>query len=29
MADGVCHVRMPLQTSGSAPYTARTDRRAA
>ena len=29
MADGVCHVRMPLRTPGSAPYTARTDRRAA
>ena len=29
MAEGVCHVRMPLQTRGSAPYTARTDRRAA
>ena len=29
MADGVCHVRMPLQTRDSAPYTARTDRRAA
>ena len=29
MADGVCHVRMPLQTPGSTPYTARTDRRAA
>jgi GNAT superfamily N-acetyltransferase len=29
MEDGVCHVRMPLQTRDSAPYTARTDRRAA
>jgi GNAT superfamily N-acetyltransferase len=29
MADGVCHVRMPLRTPGSAPYTARTDPRAA
>jgi GNAT superfamily N-acetyltransferase len=31
MADGVCQVRMPLQTPGSTPYTytARTDRRAA
>ena len=29
MAECVCHVRMPLQTRGSAPYTARTDRRAA
>ena len=29
MADGVCHVRMPLQTRDWAPYTARTDRRAA
>ena len=29
LADGVCHVRMPLRTPGSAPYTARTDRRAA
>ena len=29
MADGVCHVRMPLQTPGSTPYKARTDRRAA
>jgi GNAT superfamily N-acetyltransferase len=29
MADGVCHVRMPLQMPGSTPYTARTDRRAA
>ena len=29
MADGVCHVRMPLQTRDSTPYTARTDRRAA
>jgi GNAT superfamily N-acetyltransferase len=29
MADGVCHVRMPLQSPGSTPYTARTDRRAA
>ena len=29
MADGVCHVRMPLQRRDSAPYTARTDRRAA
>jgi GNAT superfamily N-acetyltransferase len=29
MADGVCHVRMPLQTRDSAPYTVRTDRRAA
>jgi GNAT superfamily N-acetyltransferase len=28
-ADGVCHVRMPLQTPGWTPYTARTDRRAA
>jgi len=28
-ADGVCHVRMPLQTADSTPYTARTDRRAA
>jgi GNAT superfamily N-acetyltransferase len=29
MADGVCHVGMPLQTPGWTPYTARTDRRAA
>ena len=29
MADGVCHVRMPLQRRDSAPYTARADRRAA
>ena len=29
MADGVCHVRMPLQTRDSAPYTAPADRRAA
>ena len=29
MADGVCHIRMPLHTPGSAPYTERTDRRAA
>jgi GNAT superfamily N-acetyltransferase len=29
IADGECHVRMPLQTRDSAPYTARTDRRAA
>jgi len=29
MADGVCYVRMPLQRRDSAPYTARTDRRAA
>jgi acetyltransferase len=29
MADGVCHVRMPLQRPGWTPYTARTDRRAA
>jgi GNAT superfamily N-acetyltransferase len=29
MADGVCHLRMPLQTPGWTPYTARTDRRAA
>jgi len=29
MADGVCHVRMPLQRRDSAPYTVRADRRAA
>jgi GNAT superfamily N-acetyltransferase len=29
MADGVCHIRMPLRTPGSTPYTARNDRRAA
>ena len=29
MVDGACHVRMPLRTPGSAPCTARTDRRAA
>jgi len=29
MEDGVCHVRMPLQTRDSALYTARTDRRVA
>jgi GNAT superfamily N-acetyltransferase len=29
MAEGVCQVRMPLHTPGSAPYTERTDRRAA
>jgi GNAT superfamily N-acetyltransferase len=29
MAGGVCQVRMPLQTPGSAPCTARTDRLAA
>jgi GNAT superfamily N-acetyltransferase len=29
IADGMCHVRMPLQTRDSAPYAARTDRRAA
>jgi GNAT superfamily N-acetyltransferase len=29
MADGACHVRMPLRTPGSVPCTARTDRRAA
>ena len=29
MADGVCHIRMPLQTPGSTPYTARNDRWAA
>ena len=29
IADGVCHVHMPLQTPDSTPYTARTDHRAA
>ena len=29
MAEGVCHVRMPLHTPGSTPYTERPDRRAA